>query len=90
MILIREDHEATRYAQPGDGTGQSETDQELSGDSGNVLLKSVERANAICLRQAVVLASVDDEHRGRPVLDEVQWVVPTPCKVENLMKEIIE
>ena len=42
----------------------------------HILLKGVERADAIGLGQTIVLAAVDDEHGSRPVGYEVDRVIP--------------
>ena len=41
----------------------------------HILLKGVERADAIGLGQTIVLAAVDDEHGSRPLVDEVDRVI---------------
>lgn len=42
----------------------------------HVLLQGVERADTVSLREAVVLAAVDDQHRGGPLVHEVDRIVP--------------
>ena len=49
--------------------------------SSHLLLEGVEGADAVGFGQAVVLAAVDDEHRGRPLVYEVDRVVPTEANV---------
>ena len=43
--------------------------------NGDVLLQGVESADAIRLREPVILAAVDDEHGSRPLVDEVDRVI---------------
>lgn len=42
----------------------------------HILLQGVERADTVGLRKAVVLAAVDNQHRGGPLVHEVDRIVP--------------
>ena len=64
VVLVREDDEAARDAQP---TRTSATVAQPTRSNSDLLLQRVERSDALCLREPVVPATVHDEHRRRLV-----------------------
>jgi len=39
------------------------------------LLQSMERTNTLCLRQPEVFAAMDQELRGRPLVNKIRWII---------------
>ena len=74
MVLIREDNQTACNTAPAIPSSSAKCKTLPDRRRGNELLKGVERANTVCLWQAVVLAPMDDEHRCLPFVHKVDRV----------------
>lgn len=91
MILVREDHQTARDPTPTVPTSISHSTSHAPAE--HVLLQDVEGADALRLREPVVLAAMYDQHRRGPLVNEVRGVVstngarvsliPVPCPTDT-------
>ena len=85
MVLIRENHQATRNAPP--ATSRSQHQPTLRSRifewNRNTLLQSMEGSDPIGHWEAVVLAPMDNQLRSRPFMNVIRWAGPALSRSED-------